>query len=122
MGMVIAAISKRVFDLAGLIPALLLPGFMLVVDPRPRIMVREILTEDVSCYLVVVLFFALLLWKNRHTYWSTAIVGGTRRSDSVSHDDGVLGAGAGRGDVGAAGREKIAFGRRGKSCFADSWQ
>ena len=76
MGMVIAAISKRVFDLAGLIPALLCPGFMLVVDPRPRIMVREILTEDVSCYLVVVLFFALLLWKNRHTYWSAAIVGG----------------------------------------------
>lgn len=76
MALATTAISKRVFALAGLIPALLCPGLMLVVDPRPRIMVREILTEDVSCYLVVVLFFALLVWKHRNTFWSSAIVGG----------------------------------------------
>ncbi len=75
LGWVSAVIARRVFERAGVIPSLLCPVLLLIVDPRPRTMVREILTEDLACALVTMLFLLMMRWDRRRTWIDTLGMG-----------------------------------------------
>ncbi len=75
LGLVIGAITWQVFELAGVIPALLCPALMLIVDPRLRTMANEILTEAWACGLVTLLFLQLMKW-DRKRRWIDAVLTG----------------------------------------------
>lgn len=75
VGLVIAAVTRQVFDFAGVIPALLCPALMLIVDPRPRTMGHEILTEALACGLVTLLFLQLMNWDRQRRWFDAVLVG-----------------------------------------------
>ncbi len=75
LGLVAAAVAKRVFDRAGVVPALLSSCLLLIVDPRPRTMAGEILTECVACLLVTALFLCLASWDQRRRWRDVVLAG-----------------------------------------------
>ena len=75
LGLVATAVAQRVMRCAGLIPALLSMGLFLIVDPRPRTMTSEILTESMSCMLVMVLYLVLISWDSQQRTRDVLIAG-----------------------------------------------
>jgi 4-amino-4-deoxy-L-arabinose transferase-like glycosyltransferase len=77
LALVIATVARLAYDRAGVIPALLCPILMLIVDPRPRTMVPEILTESLASGLVMLLFLRFAKWDRHRRMIDAVMVGGS---------------------------------------------